>query len=74
MCFVANADNTMDDYARGANVFFDVQKSANGLTLIGKENGTEVFKRMISNASFSSFSSFNRGSFQVQRLQNDLVS
>ena len=70
MCFVAQSDKTMDDYSKEADVFFDVQKKANGLELIGRESGKDVFRTVVQN--FSNFSDFSQGSFQVQRLQNSL--
>ena len=66
------ADKTMEDYSREASVFFDVQKTSTGLTLIGKEAGAETFRTTISNSSFGSFAGFNGGNFQVQRLQDFL--
>ena len=63
MCFVAQADKTMDDYSKEANVFFDVQKTVNGLELIGRESGKDVFRTVVQN--FSNFSDFSQGSFQV---------
>ena len=70
MCFAVQADKTMDDYSKEANVFFDVQKSTTGLELIGREGGKDVFRTAIQN--FSNFSEFSQGGFQIQRLQDSL--
>ena len=68
--FYVNAEKTMDFYSKEANVFFDIKKIRGGLELIGKECGVEMFHTKIQD--FSKFNELCDGTFQIQRLQDEL--
>jgi hypothetical protein len=66
---VVALEKTEDERLNGANVCFDIRKSNNMLTFIGKESGKDTFKFDVRESDFDTFTEFSSGNFEIERLR-----
>ncbi|MDR2666524.1 MAG: hypothetical protein LBB34_00175, partial [Holosporales bacterium] len=73
ICAGDAAGKTDIDYFNEAHVWFDVQKSSEGLTFVGKELGRETFRLELPSSSFDSFTEQRGKNFNLRKLEHAIL-
>ena len=76
-CFIVGANignaSESETLLNNSDVFFEVKKSSNTLSIIGKEKGKENFSSNIDLSNFSSFVESSQNNFYMKKME-DLLS